>query len=306
MFQITSAGRMPRHLVAVLIAVLVSAGCSRTQLAYRNADWLAYRWVDGLFDADAAQQARWSDLLERLADRHRRELLPRVVDLLDRAAREAGRGLTRDGLDCLWQSTDDLINDHARLALEAAVDVLDDVSPMQLAHLQRRLAERNAAYSDDYLEPDPAARALARFERYAERIERWTGDLDTAQVRLLEAAVSAMPDIAEAWLGYRERQQAQLLHLLHAGVGRDAIRTFLSAWWVDRAGRGPQLVERGERFRDGWFGLLAALDRSLNAHQRTRLVDRIGAMRDDLAAELSDGLNVAAAPPGTTRCGQVL
>ena len=294
----------PRIILIALLVVL--SGCSRTELVYRNADWLAYRWADRLLDADQTQSAQWPPLFERVMQEHRRELLPQVVALLDEASALADRGLTADSLDCLWQGADRLIGAHARLIVPAAAQVLGGISAAQIEHLRTALNDRNVEYREAYLLPDLREREVARIERFARRVERWTGELSTEQARLVEAAVLRMPDIAGDWLRYRERQQQRLLALLREDPGPRVLEGFLVAWWLERADREPALIDAYRRSRDGWIQMLAALDDTLDEQQRARLQVGIAELRDDLADELDDEVSVASLAPADPSCSASL
>ena len=206
-----------------LLDIAAGNGLSIAELVYRNADWLAYRWADGLLDADQAQSEQWPALFEQILQEHRRELLPQVVALLQQTSKLAERGLSTEDLDCLWQGANRLIDTHARLVVPTAAQVLSGISAAQVEHLRAELDERNAEYHEDYLDPDPGEREAARVERFTERVERWTGELSTEQARLVEAAVQRMPDVAGEWLRYRERQQQHLLAMLREDRGMQAL-----------------------------------------------------------------------------------
>ena len=66
----------------LMLLILLTSGCSRTDLLYDNADWLAYRWADNLMDASGAQQDAWRGMFRQAMAEHRRELLPQLVRLL--------------------------------------------------------------------------------------------------------------------------------------------------------------------------------------------------------------------------------
>jgi hypothetical protein len=123
--------------------------------------------------------------------------------------------------------------------------------------------------------------------------------LSPVQEDLVEAAVRRMPDIAGDWLRYRERQQQRLLELLREEADSRNLEGFLVAWWVDRAGREPALVDAYPRMRAGWIEMLVALDSTLDARQRARVVARIARLRDDLAGAVDGEVAVAA----STRTG---
>lgn len=292
---------MYRRIILITCIIALSA-CSRTELVYRNADWLAYRWVDRLLDADQAQSEQWPLLFDQVMQEHRRELLPQVVALLQQSSKRADRGLAAEDLDCLWQDANRLIETHARLIVPTATRVLSSISAAQIDHLGAELDKRNAEYREDYLHSDPREREAARVERFIERVERWTGDLSTEQARLVEVAVKRMPDVADEWLRYRQRQQQRLLAMLREDQPQ-ALEAFLVSWWVDQADRGPALVEVYPNLRDGWIEMLAALDSTLDGRQRAHLLATITDLRDDLAGEIASGVNVPTTPHADASSG---
>lgn len=296
---------MYRSFVLVICLILLT-GCSRTELLYRNADWLAYRWVDSMLEADQAQSEQWPLMFEQVMEEHRSELLPQVVALLDETSAQAARGMSVEGLACLWQDTGRLIGTHTRLIVPTATKVLGEVSESQVEHLAEVLKEDNEEYRDEFLSPDPDKREALRVSRFTKRIERWTGDLSPEQKRLIAAEVALMPDIADEWLSYRERQQQRLLELLREDVDPEVLEQFLVAWWVEQADRDQTLVEAYPPSRDGWIRMLVALDGTLERQQRDRLVERITDIRDDLASEIDGEFDMASLPQSAHSCRTVL
>lgn len=272
---------LPRSLLITL--ALLTVACSRTDLLYDNADWLAYRWADKLLDASGAQQDAWRDMFRQAMAEHRRELLPQLVQLLHGVEAGVGRGLTSGELRCWLGVADRVYREHARWAIAPASLVLADLSPPQVEHLAGQLSARNEEYRETYLDPDLAQRERRRVERYIERVERWTGDLTTAQLRLVEALVGRMPDTAAGWLDYRQHTQRALLALLGTGAKQQTLQRFLDAWWVDLAGRPPDLLDKTRRVRDGVIDLVVALDETITPRQRERVRERLRDLRVDLA-----------------------
>jgi hypothetical protein len=285
-------------LLVPLLALLVLTGCSRTELAYRHADWLLQRWAGDLLDADARQRDAWQALLQQAMDGHRRDLLPTVVALLEDAEEAAGNGLNATELSCWADALDRAYRRHAAWAVPAAVGILADISPDQVEHLAAELAQRNRDYRRRYLADDPVERREARIERYIERIEDWTGDLSTMQLRLVGQAVGAMPDLAEDWLAYREGRQQALLELLRGGADRETLGRFLADWWIDLGGRPAAMQTRTAELRQATIGLILALDGTVSERQRAAFVGRLSALHEDLAGIAGeDGtLPVRAAP----------
>jgi hypothetical protein len=267
----------------LLSCLLGLAGCSSTELLYDNADWLAHRWTSSLVDASGAQRDAWREPFAAVMAEHRAEVLPQVVVLLRALEAEIEGGPGADRLSCLVDEADRLYREHARLAVPLAIRVLLDLEIGQLDHMAEELEERNQDYADEYLDPDPARRERLRVERYLERIERWTGELSTAQVRLVEGAIGRMPDIAAPWLDYRRAQQRRLLTLLRTAPTPPQLQRFLYAWWVEFAGRPPALAAQLAQIRRQSVTLALALYAESGPAQRAHLLNEVRGLREDLA-----------------------
>jgi hypothetical protein len=265
--------------VLLLVALI---GCSRTEIAYRNADWLVARWAAGLLDPETAQASAWEGVLERAMQTHQRDLLPGVVTLLQSAEAAAQDGLDRHELTCWADLLEQAYQAHARWALAPAVEVLADISPGQVEHLAAELRERNRDYREDYLDEDLERRRQQRLERYTDRIQGWTGDLSDEQLRLLRQAVSAMPDLSGPWLAYREERQQELLALLRAQADRATLEDYLDAWWVRLDERPDTLVRDADRLRLASLELVLRLDATLSAAQRASFTGRLAELREAL------------------------
>ena len=293
---------MSYRALPIILIVLVLTACSRTGLVYDNADWLAYRWAAELLDADAPQRDDWRERFRQWHVTHRERLLPRVIDILYAMEAQAGDGLSSDRLACLLDDAERVYRAHARLTVPLAVDLLQDMSGEQRAHMAAELDRRNREYAEKYLDADPAARHEKRVERYLERIERWTGNLSDEQVSMVDAAVRKMPETAETWLAYRRQQQRRLLDLLDARADEAELATFLAAWWIDFADRPEALVGRIEQMRRASARLALRLDASLTSRQRSKFVKRVAKLRRDLEA-VSDVPQHVAAGGGIQHCG---
>lgn len=264
----------------IILVLLVLGGCSRTALLYDNADLLLQRWAGGLLDANASQRAAWRALLHASMDEHQRDLLPELIGLLHTLEVGVDRGLVAAEIDCWAEAVDRVYRRHAAWAVRPAALLLLDASPDQIEHLAAQLAERNRAYREAYLDPDPVRRRRARIARYTDRIEQWTGDLSTEQLRLVEYAVQIMPDVSEDWLDYRQSQQRRMLALLRGRAGSAALQRFLADWWIEFADRSPALLAGAGMTRSATIELILALDATLSAAQRANIVRQLADLQE--------------------------
>ena len=104
--------RLPRlkcvkwsRLLPVLALTMLLGACSSVGLAYRQADTLAWWWLDRRLDFDDAQAPRVRQALTQWLDWHRRHPLALAEDvaLIEEIAREAGADTRPERLCRWWQ-----------------------------------------------------------------------------------------------------------------------------------------------------------------------------------------------------------
>ena len=207
--------RLRLPIIAALLLAAVLCGCSLAlRLGYDQGSPLAFRWLDGYVDFNDAQSLRVRDALDEWFAWHRRTQLSDYADLLARAAIEMAANTTPERT-CAWsneiRSRIDAGFDHARPAL---VDVVMTLAPQQIANVEKKYAERNESFRDEYLQRDPVKRRQAAVEREIERAEKLYGSLDDAQRRLVARRVADSPFDAEMTYAERLRRQQDALSLL--------------------------------------------------------------------------------------------
>jgi hypothetical protein len=270
--------------LTLTLLLLLGSGCSRTDFAYRNADWFIERFARQAVDASAGQRERWEPVVQATLQQHRETVLPLVIRYLDTLDQALQSQQDAAGVECLLNGARLLYDRHAELAVALSAPLLAELDAGQIEHLSTHLAERHSELLERYRLPDPQGRQAARVERITGRIERWTGRLGDDQRQQLEEDIRRMPDLTGQWLAYRARQNAALLQLLEAGANEPALQTFLSGWWVEREGQPAAMTRRWEIAMRDFVNLLQTLGRTLTDRQRVTLQTRIADLRQDLAA----------------------
>jgi len=292
---------MLRIALIALLALLGSA-CSRTDLAYRNADWLLEYYARQTVAASATQRDRWQPVLASTLQQHREQELPLIIAYLDLAERVVGAPDSAGGAACLLDGALFLARRHARLAVDLAVPLLADLDAAQVAHLADYLADSQDDATRRYLDPDPQRRERERQQRFIERIEAWTGRLDDSQRQRVYGALGRMPDLSAAWLAYRARQTDTLLAMLRAGSSATALRAYLSDWWVERQDRSAEYRQGWEHARHEFVLLLDGLGTTLSEQQRARVEQRLRQLRADLAGFMPEAQAPVNLPAVVTQC----
>jgi hypothetical protein len=276
------AGMSPRRVMLLLLCALC-AGCSTTQLAYRNADWLLERYARQTLDISEEQRQHWQPQLESTLQQHREDLLPLVIGYLDRLDAALQETQEDPDIDCLVDGAISLYRQHAELAVELSVPLLLQLDAGQIEHLDEHLAEKNAELHERYRDPDPARRQAERIERITERVERWTGRLSDTQQRQLAEDIGRIPDLTGQWLTNRTAQTDSLLRMLQDNPDETRLQAHLYRWWVQRDDQPPTATRDWDTARQGFNTMLQHLGRSLTDDQRETFRRRIADLRGDLA-----------------------
>jgi hypothetical protein len=279
---------MSRITVVVFLSVLVFA-CSRTQLAYSNADWLLEYYAGQTIDISAVQREQWRPLLLATLQQHRDNELAYLVAYLEMASQIISEDHDAVGAACLVDGALQVSRRHARLAVDLSVPLLVDLDRSQVEHLSDYMAKGQDRLVARYLDPDPELREKARRMRFNERIEKWIGRMSPEQQYLVDEALDRIPDIAPFWLAYREQQTTGLLGMLETDADTEALRQYLNSWWVEWDGRSDGYIRSWRIVKPEFVIFLERLGVSLTPKQRKKLGKRLATLRDNLAEFLSPG-----------------
>ena len=259
------------------------------RIGYNQGSPLAFRWLDGYVDFDDAQSLRVRTALDGWFSWHRRSQLPDYADLLTRLGSELP-GPTTPERACFWARE---IRARLEAGLERAAPTLAEVvptlSPQQIANVEKRYAEKNGDYRDDFLQRAPGKRHEAAVKREIERAEMLYGRLDDAQREVVARSVAQSPWNSELAYSERLRRQQDVLAMLRRLAANRASRadadTEIRAY-VQRLERSPREEYRryAERLIDHNCSFAAALHNLTTAEQRRVAARKLKDYEDDLRA----------------------
>ena len=272
------------RVTTIVILIVLCSACSRTEFAYRNADWLLEYYTWKTLHTSNAQRDQWQPLLQATLRYHREQELPLVIIYLERAERFIREQDDAVGATCLIDGAQLLYQRHAHLAVDLAVPLLVELDANQIRHLAKYTNQRQQDAVEVYLNPDPQQRKAARQERITERIEIWTGKLNGNQRQMVNQGLQRIPDMSASWLEYRAQRTDMLLAMLETGADAATLRTYLEDWWVHRDGTSTETREHWRLARHEFVQLVGKLVTTLTNRQRTRLENRLGELRKDLAS----------------------
>jgi len=276
---------MQRAVVVFSICILIVA-CSRTHLAYNNADWLLERYAVKTIDISADQREQWQPVLSHVLQRHHRIELPQLVAYLDLATHISSQTDPATSAACLVDGAMGIARRHAQLAIDLAVPLLTDLDTAQITHLREHMKQRQQELIERYLDADPEERRTKRQARFSDRIESWIGSMNDDQRQRVENALTRIPDLTPDWLAYREQQTSHLLDLLEAGASTETLEEYLNGWWLNREDRSPEYLRQWRIAKLEFIAFLDDLAPTLTPSQRGKLQKRLGKLRNELAGLL--------------------
>lgn len=276
------AQRTLTGLVLVALLLFGLSACTATRLLYQNLDWMAFELMDDRFDIRSDQEDWVKASLTDLHSWHRMTQLPAYRETLEELSARFSDGL--DNADLVW--LDGRLERHRRTLVELVVPELSrflaDLDDDQLARYAASTQERIDEAAEQ-LEWSPRRRQAYRLETFLDRIEPWTGELSTAQLRALEQDVSALPDIRRAWVEQRRRRLQAMLELLSSRPRSELVETALYDLWLDlEASYPPHYVAQRAELKAQLFLLLVRLDTTLTSGQRRQVSRRLAGYVDTI------------------------
>lgn len=271
-----------RRLAGLCLLLAAMGGCS-VQFAYNNVDRLA-RWsVDDYLDMDDAQRAYFDAAFERLWTWHRYDHLPRYAEFLEALVVILDDGTTDAEMQQLVDVVVGWAGEIEERALPVAVEMLASLSDAQVARLRRTMEERNVEIAEPELGVSLDRAQQGWVNEFSERFTQFSGRLNGAQRRYLEAqSIRYLPERV-LWADYRRRWQRDLLALLE---GREDVAAFdrgLRDLAANREGYyGAELAgvfDSNERLvKDASVWML----NHLTPRQQSRLFERLADLAEDL------------------------
>jgi hypothetical protein len=221
-------------LLIAAAALIAMSGCSTIRIAYNQADHIAAWTANDYFDLDAEQKAAFKARFDRFHAWHRGTQLPHYAELLESAHQRVSAGFSLADADWLSNALQERLEIIARHGYKDAALLLSQLSDEQLRSARKEMDERNRKFAREHgvgASEDEQRRLQAR--RQLERIEHWTGPLDSAQEAKIRAMSRALPLITEQRYRERLRRQDEFLALLQQRRNVDAFAPRLRDWVLE-------------------------------------------------------------------------
>ncbi|MEO8523124.1 MAG: DUF6279 family lipoprotein [Caldimonas sp.] len=278
-------------IIAALLAVAVAlSGCGMAiKIGYGQASPIVFRWLDSYVDFNDAQSLRVRGALDDWFAWHRRTQLVDYADLLARARAEVPAPVTPERM-CAWAGD---IRARIDTGFERAAPILAEVLPtlstQQIANIEKRYAEKNEDFRDDFLHREPAKRRKAAVKREVERAEMFYGRLDDAQRAFVAQSVARSPWDGELAYSERLRRQQDALAMIRRLASNRATPAMADAEvraYVQRLDRSPRENYRryAETLIDYNCSFASALHNRTTTEQRRIAAEKLKEYEDDLRA----------------------
>ena len=255
-----------RSFCTLLLALLLT-GCSAVRLAYENADtYIRWRATDYL-EVDGEMSDELDAAIASFLSWHRASALPKYATLLGEADQRFTRGLTVADLNWGYDAVMVQARESLRVAAERVAPLLDRLTPVQIAHFERQLADDNRKFARENLRGGEREQRKRRTQRNVERLEDWVGTLSQAQIDRVAQYSARAPLLDEMRDRDHKRLQAELLRMIRARQCRERLADIAVNW---QRGRDPAYGAALEAARKEYFAMALELDRSLSPKQRER------------------------------------
>jgi len=266
-----------QHMTILLAVVFLLSACSRVELAYEHGDWLAARSIAGYLDLDRGQRQDVRGNLQEYREFHRQARVPDMLTLIDQTmvlVAEENPGAAR--IQARFDAAEALVMETVGDLIPRAAGILLGLSRDQLDQLEEKLAQGRREYVEEI--------APKRADNNIERLEAWTGDLNAGQRDYLLACDARLPDVTDAWLEWREHNDARFLELLRSGADPSELEAFLHGWFLDVNVRGEPLRQARASSRDVWLECAERFLADMTPSQRSRARGRLQGYRQDFSS----------------------
>lgn len=274
-------------IIGVLVVSALLFGCSAIKLAYNNLPEFTYWWLDSYLDFNGDQSPRVKEQLAQLLAWHRRNELPKLIALVQKAEQMAPNDVTPAQV-CAF--TDEVRARLLAVAMQASrpgAELALNLGDAQLQQLERKYAKNNADYVGEWLDRSPTKQHQKRYDEFLDRNEDFYGTLDADQRRLMRQLTDrSIFDPRRVDAERRQRQQESLLLLrrfANSTAPSSEVRAAIDAY-VQRIADPPAgawhdyqsaLLEEG-------CSNVAALHNTTRSAQREKAVRRLQAYERDL------------------------
>ncbi len=277
--------------------VAVAAGCSVVKLTYNNADTLTLLWFNRYVDLDAGQEAWTKDRVREFYVWHRATQLPDYAQMLLRTRTLLQSPVTKADMLALNGEMAARLDVATTKALPDLATLALQLSPEQIAYMERKFEKNNTEFRKDFLDIDTEQRQENRYKTVLWLAEFWFGRFSPEQEAAIKRASYARPLINELWLSERLARQRDLIVVLKRIQAEKPSPNATLALLKDQAVRAtgianiPNAATRAEAEAAAAHAaqLAATIVNLTTPEQQQRAMDKLQQWADDFVALSLEG-----------------
>ena len=267
---------------------LVLSGCSLRKLGYNLAPRFIVSRIVDTFDLDKAQKKQTQVAIAELHAWHRKNELPRYVELLDGVIARTADGLTRDEVLWMLKETETTVERTAQKLVPAAAGLLVTLTPEQLSHSEKEM-QKGSQERFERLELPEQEYVNFRLKRAKKNLNTWLGSYNDAQLGEFERFVRKNRVEELRRQTHTVELRTTLLTALRDHAPRPAVESLLLNWMTkEDANQTADSKRAEERNRDDFVELVLGVDRAMSQEQRQHMLKELRTLRTELY-ELSIG-----------------
>lgn len=280
----------PTRLAGIILAIaaaLALSACSTVKLGYSTLPNVVWWWLDSYVDFDDQQESRVQDEIAALHAWHRKQELPRLVDLLFRMEQIAPGEITGPQACAIVAEVQQRGRALWERAESGVATIAIGLHQRQLRHLARKYRSNEERYRKEWLALPRPEQEEKRFKQLLERMEMLYGSLDEPQQAVLRQRIAATmwdPERIHAEWQRRKQEQLQMLgRIARPGTTTAEARLQLRAWF-DQLQK-PSAAAYGayqQALLDENCATFAAVHQSTTAAQRDHAMRRLRGWQRDL------------------------
>jgi hypothetical protein len=263
-----------------LSALALLSGCSTIQIAYNQADELAYWWLDGYVDLTDKQKPFVKDTLRHLHQWHRQSQLPEYLVFLQKLRALAPYDIQAEQACSVLQEVQSGFVGLVRHVEPEATQLVTQLSATHLNNVRKKYDKLNQEWREDYMDVSEEKRLRYRNKQLLSRLEDFYGSLDTLQKETVKQWIAKSSFHPATSYEDRLRRQNDALQTFHriiqSGASNAASQAMLRGW-MDRSLLPPDetLQKYSQILKQENCEGFAKLHNSTSRAQRERLAENL-------------------------------